>query len=62
MRLTQSREIAVDTWEIVVSTLAEAAKLAPVPYLQDAAGQALRISEITQVWMLYFSHHVDPHN
>ncbi|KAF8059475.1 hypothetical protein FPV67DRAFT_443378 [Lyophyllum atratum] len=40
--------IALDSSELVLSTLADAARLTPVPYLQEAAGVALGIINMIQ--------------
>ncbi|GLB43798.1 hypothetical protein LshimejAT787_1403100 [Lyophyllum shimeji] len=40
--------IALDTSELILTTLANAARLTPVPYLQNAAGVALNIVNIIQ--------------
>ncbi|KAG6916692.1 hypothetical protein DXG01_005759 [Tephrocybe rancida] len=40
--------LALDTSDVVLSTLADAAKLTPVPYLQEASGAALGIVKIIQ--------------
>ncbi|KAG6825169.1 hypothetical protein H0H87_010119, partial [Tephrocybe sp. NHM501043] len=42
--IARSGSIALDASGVVLSTLSDAARLAPmVPYLQDAAGLALKI-------------------
>lgn len=46
----------MDTTNIVLTTLRDAARIAPIPYLQGAAGAALGILDIIQVW--YATHFV----
>jgi len=41
--------LGLDLSDVVLTTLKEAARLAPVPYLQQSAGLALAIVNIIQV-------------
>ena len=43
------QNLALETSDLVLTVVRDAARLAPIPYLQDAAGLALGIVNIIQV-------------
>lgn len=49
-----SQDLTPDTSDLVLAVLQEAVRLAPIPYLQDAAGLALEIVNIIQVSLFWF--------
>ena len=46
---SDAQKLALDTSDLVLTVLRDAARLAPIPYLKDAAGLALEIVNLIQV-------------
>ena len=44
-----AQNLVLDTSDLVLTVVRDAARLAPIPYLQDAAGLALGIVNLIQV-------------
>ena len=53
---SSSVQTALDTTSLVLTTLRDAGRLTPIPYLQEAAALALGIVTTIQVWFHVVSH------
>jgi hypothetical protein len=52
---SKPQELILDTSDLVLTVVRDAARIAPLPYLQDAATLALVIVNVVQVRSLFFS-------
>lgn len=51
---SNAQNLVLDTSDLVLTVVRDAARLAPIPYLQDAAGLALTIVNLIQVRLMRF--------